>query len=405
MDIAIIGGGAAGFFAAINIKELNPKCRVTIYESSARALAKVGVSGGGRCNLTNSFAGVKSFSKIYPRGEKLMKRVFKVFNHEDAYKWFEDNGVRLTTQSDGCVFPVSQNSQEIIDTFHRRCRELGVEIKLSHRVIELEKVEDKFYISTEGQKFESDVLIVTTGGIAKSSGFSFLKSFDLEIVEPTPSLFSFNIKNNPITELTGAVVENAIVGMQGSKLRSSGALLITHWGVSGPAILKLSSYAARLLKEVGYSFNLIINWTGSDAESVGSEIEKILDANRKRLIANSSPFGLSSRTWAHILSQAGIPKERRWDELGSKGFNRIVEALTADIYKVSSKSTHKEEFVTCGGVSLKNINASTMESYKHRGLYFAGEVLDIDAITGGFNLQAAWSTAYVIAKQIVANSQ
>lgn len=404
MKIAIIGGGAAGFFAAVNIKKLNPLAEVTIYESSHKTLTKVGVSGGGRCNLSNSFEEIKNLAQAYPRGEKLIKRAFKIFDQQNTFDWFEENGVKLTTQSDNCVFPVSQDSQEIIDTLLTLAKKHYVTVKTDHKISSIEKLDGKFIITTENPEnhtIHCDIVVVTTGGSPRIEGLSMLNKLPLNIEKPVPSLFSFNIPDNSITELTGAVIENATVGIQGTKLRVTGAILITHWGVSGPAILKLSSYAARMLSELDYNAKITVNWVSVFKEQeLLEEIEYIVKHNSQKYTYSARPYNLTARFWEHILIQANISRERRWAELGRKGINRIVNTLMADEYTIEGKSTFKEEFVTCGGVSLQSINQNTMEAKKVEDLYLAGEVLDIDAITGGFNLQAAWSTAYVVAHSI-----
>lgn len=402
MKIAIIGGGAAGFFAAINLMELKSAVSITIFESSSKVLSKVGISGGGRCNLTNSFDDVKSLLKVYPRGDKLMKRAFKIFDHKDTYDWFESHGVALTTQNDMCVFPHSQDSHEIIDTFLRLADELGVGIKLSHRVDSILSCDGGYKLVINGVCDDEDnfydAVVVTTGGSPRREGLAMLDSLSLAVSEPVPSLFSFNIPNDTITELMGTVVENVSVSFQGVKHRASGALLVTHWGVSGPAILKLSSYCARLLKERDYCAKLSINWINEcDEKLIHFELETIIERNRQKLLSSVKPFNLPTRLWLNLLRRVNISEERRWVELGSRGINRIVNALTNDEYEVRGKSRSKDEFVTCGGISLDNINHETMESLKHPNLYFAGEVVDVDAITGGFNLQAAWSMGYVVA--------
>ncbi len=404
MKIAIIGAGAAGFFTAINLKELTLNADITIYESSSRVLSKVSVSGGGRCNLTNSFEEIKSLSTVYPRGEKLMKGIFKTFNHNDTINWFEDNGVKLVTQNDCCVFPESQDSQEIIDTFLDLSDELGIKIKTSSQIRSIERDGEGFRLLLDNTELPSDIydaVVITTGGSPKREGFNMLSSLPLDIIDPVPSLFSFNVTNDPITDLMGTVVENVSVKLQGFKPKATGALLITHWGVSGPAILKLSSYAARILKNSDYTAKLSINWIAEYIEKrVHSELAYIIEHNSQKLLSSIRPYNLPSRLWLALLKRANVSEERRWAELGSKGINRIVNVLTNDEYDIRGKSRFKDEFVTCGGVSLESINPVTMESKECPNLYLAGEVLDIDAITGGFNLQAAWSTGYIVAQSI-----
>ncbi len=402
MNIAIIGGGAAGFFTAINLMELAPNAQITIYEKSSSVLAKVALSGGGRCNLTNTFEGVKDLSSVYPRGSKLIKRCFKLFDYKDTTRWFEEHGIELVTQEDKCLFPRSQNSQEIIDTFLRLTRELNIEVKVSHRVESIKKESDKFRVSfKDEQPIECDAVVVTTGGVSSSDKLSMLSSIPLEMVEPVPSLFTFNIPNDPITQLMGTVVENASVSLQGVKMRAAGAVLITHWGMSGPGILKLSSYAARVLKDSGYRAKLSVNWINEmKHEKISKELFSIIKMNSQKLVINVRPYDLPSRLWLAILERAAISHERRWAELGQKGINRVIDTLTNDEYAIEGQSRFKEEFVTAGGVALTNINPSNMECKECNNLFFAGEVADIDAVTGGFNLQAAWSTGYLVAHSI-----
>ncbi len=404
MRVAIIGGGAAGYFAAINMKEISPSTEVTIYEASSKSLAKVGVSGGGRCNLSNSFEGIKDLSRVYPRGAKLMKRLFKTFDHKQTQEWFEDRGVELVTQEDHCIFPKSQSSQEIVDTLLNLTRESGVVVKHSHRVASIESHGSGYRVSFEDPKLrdiEVDSVVVTTGGSPKRERLKMLDSLGLEIMEPVPSLFSFNIPSDPITELMGAVVDPATITLQGTKLKASGALLITHWGISGPAALKLSSYAARVLSESHYTAKIAVNWVNeSNFDRVQTELLRLTRENSAKLVTNVRPFNLPSRLWLALLQKADISHERRFVELGSKGINRLVNLLINDEYEVKGQSRFRDEFVTCGGVALSNVNIATMECKSHPNLYFAGEVLDVDAITGGFNLQAAWSMGYVVAREL-----
>ncbi|MFR9504096.1 MAG: aminoacetone oxidase family FAD-binding enzyme [Rikenellaceae bacterium] len=409
MKVIIIGGGAAGFFAAINIKMMTPQVDVTILEAATAPLAKVKVSGGGRCNLTNSFDADVPLIKRYPRGEKVMRNCFKFFDHSDAYDWFEQQGVSLVTQSDNCVFPKSQDSMEIINTFLRLVKEHDIALKCRHKVSRVTKVEERFNIEVEGvaEIFECDVVVAATGGAPTQALNSLYSDIAIRFVDPVPSLFSFNIPNNPITELMGTVVESAVVTLKGSRMAGSGALLVTHWGISGPAVLKLSSYAARRLNESKYRAQILINWCGGASQE---EVLRVLLSHKaehgKKLVGSAPPFSLTARTWSHILHRANISEERRYVELGSKGINRIVASLAADEYRIDGRSLHKEEFVTCGGVAVGCINPATMESRDCPNFFVAGEVVDVDAITGGFNLQAAWSMAYVAAQTIrdIANS-
>lgn len=403
MNIAIIGGGAAGFFLAINLKQLSPNINVTIFEKSTNVLAKVLVSGGGRCNLTNSFAGIDSLHQAYPRGDKLLKRAFRIFNHLNTYKWFEDMGVKLVTQDDDCVFPLSQDSNEIIQCFQRLSKELGIKVKTSHNLSAV-TFGEKFSLTfnqdnTSVQIF--DAVAITTGGSPKAEGLNYLEALGHKIVAPVPSLFTFNIPSDPIRELMGIVAENTIVSIQGSNIKASGPLLITHWGMSGPAILKLSSYGARLLNDKQYRFNILVNWVNEvNCDILTDYLNSIAGKNPNMKVSNIRPYDISSRLWLFLLQKAEIPLYRKWGELGKKGINKIMNRLSNDEYSVHGKGSFRDEFVTSGGVSLESINFNTMESKSCKNLYFAGEVLDIDAITGGFNLQAAWTTAYIAAKAI-----
>ncbi len=403
MNISIIGGGAAGFFAAINLREFLPEAEITIYEATGATLSKVALSGGGRCNLTNTFEGFKGVAKIYPRGERIMQKALKIFNQNDTYDWFESRGVMLTTQSDGCVFPFSQESREITDLFLRLADEGGIEIKKLHRVVNITKTDNKFTIHTANTAIDTDIVIVTTGGNPKRDAYSFLENLPIEILDPIPSLFTLNVNDKSLVSLSGAVIPNALVRLKGTNVRTDGALLITHWGVSGPSILKLTSYAAQKLQQTDYHANILINWMGNNnEEEVRKVVDKLIGDNLKKFVTSAYPLQFSSRVWEHILQRADIPLERRYAELGQKGVNRIVAVLMGDEYKVEGKGTSKEEFVTCGGVSRHSINPQTLELRLCKGLYLAGEVLDIDGITGGFNLQAAWSTAYAVATAITA---
>lgn len=398
MRIAIIGGGAAGFFAAIRAKETRPDSDVVIYEKGNSPLAKVAVTGGGRCNLTNSFAAIKDLKQAYPRGDKLMKRLFKTFDYHDAYEWFESRGVELVTQDDECVFPRSQSSQSIIDCLTENARRLGVTIITHHALGQIVPRENCLHlIFNNGQKEEdADRVIITTGGHPREDAFGYLKDLGHEITPPVPSLFTFNINDKPLRALMGTVVEHAITAIAGTKMRSEGALLITHWGMSGPAILRLSSYGAQWMAERNYRFQIAVNWVGETNASIISEaLTETVIRNGGKQMGNMRCFDLPSRLWLHLLKRADISAEKRWGELGKKGLNKLVEALTNDGYGVEGKSSWRDEFVTCGGVSLASIQPNTLESKHVKGLYFAGEVCDVDAITGGFNLQAAWTMGYV----------
>lgn len=428
MKIAIIGAGAAGCFCAVNLKRMLRDAHVEVFEAGSRPLAKVAVTGGGRCNLTNTFRDVRSLQQVYPRGHKLMKRLFHQFDHEQLMAWFEAEGVRLTVQEDQCVFPASQDAMQIVNTLLSAMQREGVVLRCGQRVTEIRAtVPDgspsshaagattttapRYRLTTSSRSALYDAVIVTTGGSPKASGLDFLQPLGLEIEAPVPSLFTFKL-NSPITELMGVVVEETVVTLAGTKMKAEGPLLITHWGMSGPAILKLSSHAARLLAEQQYQAQLNVNWlAGQNEEAVRQQLEQLLQDNPQKQIGSvhlttdhklktgaTSP--LTTRLWHYLLNASGIAPERRCAEVGHKQLNRLASTLTCDTYQLAGQSRFKEEFVTCGGVALSNIDPNTLECRQHPGLYLAGEVLDVDAVTGGFNLQAAWTMGYCIAMSL-----
>lgn len=404
ISIAIIGGGAAGYFAAIEAKRNCPMADITIFEKNPKMLAKVEITGGGRCNLTNSFRLVSDTKQAYPRGHKLMKRLFKRFDHHSAYEWFEREGVRLTTQDDECVFPVSQDSHSIINCLTGLASKLGVKQKTRHCLTSISKNEDGtlHLVFANDTEVDFDRVAITTGGSPKWEGLKIHAALGHEIEQPIPSLFTFNIKDRDFLELMGTVVEPVIASIPGTKFRAEGPLLITHWGMSGPATLKLSSHAARYLNEQQYQSPVAINWTGeSRRTATEDEIGSIATYNPHKQLANVRPFNIPTRLWHYIIQRTGHTAEQRWGELGKKNLNRIIETLTNDIYQIAGRGKARDEFVTCGGVSLASINLHTLESKICKGLFFAGEVLDVDAITGGFNLQAAWTMGHVVGKHIV----
>lgn len=396
MKVAIIGAGAAGCFCAIELKRRLPDAVVEIFEAGKRPLAKVAVTGGGRCNLTNSFESINDLREAYPRGDKLMRRVFTSFDNKDTWEWFENEGVKLVLQEDNCVFPASQDAMEIVNLLKTRMRQLGVNVLVNSKVTSVKALLDQY-----------DAVVVTTGGYrwpvkaGHDETGDLFEGLDLEIVPPVPSLFTLNLPSSPVRDLMGTVVENAEVSLAGTRFKASGPLLITHWGMSGPSVLKLSSYAARYLAESRYDATLLVNWLeGMNPDQARQDIGKTAVKNPLKQITNSRPDSLPSRLWTYLVAKSKIRQDARWAEIGQKGLNRLVETITNDSYHIKGQSRFKEEFVTCGGVSLKEIDYKTMEAKKYPGLYFAGEVLDIDAITGGFNLQAAWSTGYLAAVSI-----
>lgn len=393
--IAVIGAGAAGCFAAIRAKRLDPQAEVTVYEAGRTALAKVAVTGGGRCNLTNSFERVERLRDVYPRGEQLMKRALRAFGNQDCMSWWEHEGVRLTTQEDCCVFPVSQDAMQIVRTLENLMRRLGVNLVLEKR---LSLLEDGYTLTfADGSRVQADAVIFTIGGSSTEALRRILPA-DIELVSSVPSLFTFKIQDESLRSLMGAVVEDASLSLAGTSFRTRGALLITDWGVSGPATLKLSSHAAVYLAQNAYKGTLLVNWLSASEAEARVWIADTAAANARKQLASIHPEGLTERLWRHILAKAGVREDLRWAELGAKGINRLVSTLIADQYEICGRARFKEEFVTCGGVSLKAIDQNTLECRSHKGLFFAGEVLDVDAVTGGFNLQAAWSMGYVAAQ-------
>ena len=385
MKTAIVGGGAAGFFLAINLKEMCPQMDVTILEGSKRVLAKVEISGGGRCNCTNSFEDINDLQSVYPRGHRLLKRLFKQFDYRDAYQWFEHRGVKLTTQEDHCVFPQSQDSHTIINLFLSEARRLGINVKTGCKVSSLDELADY------------DFVAVTMGGKPQTDGLRWLNQ-PLEL--PVPSLFTFNINDTLLRQLMGTVVD-ATAMIPGTKMRASGPLLVTHWGMSGPCILRLSSYAARWLSEHDYKQPLAINWTNRKENEVQEQLAALRQQHAQKQLTTIRPFDLPQRLWTYLTEKAlGGRAKAPWGSLNQKEINRLTNTLINDTYQIAGRAPFKDEFVTCGGVSLAAVNPSTLESRTQPHLYFAGEVLDIDGVTGGFNFQAAWTTAYAVATAI-----
>ena len=397
--IAVIGAGAAGCFCTAELRRLLPEAAVDVYEAGPKPLAKVAVTGGGRCNLTNSFAGIRSLSEAYPRGERLMKRLLKVYSQEDTCRWFQAAGVPLVLQDDHCVFPRSQDAMDIVRALLRRMDGARLLLRTPVRTILPESPSPSGRIRYLVNETPYDIVVITTGGAPK--GLPLLDNLDLEWVPTVPSLFTFTIRDTGLRSLMGLVVE-AGVHIPGTGFKAAGPLLITDWGLSGPAVLRLSSYAARYLAENGYLSPLCVNWTGRADNEVRALLQEISDTNSRKQVSNTPPAGLPARLWEFLLGRSGIRPDIRWAELGAKGFNRLVTILTQDAYTLAGKTKFREEFVTAGGVSLSNIDYSTLQCKKWPGLFFAGEVLDIDAITGGFNLQAAWTTGYVAAHAIAA---
>ena len=400
MKVGVIGGGAAGFFAAIHVKENFPDAQVVILEKSKKVLAKVKVSGGGRCNVTNACSSIAELSKAYPRGGKALKKLFPSFYTKHTQEWFESRGVELVTQEDQCIFPVSQDSQTIIDCFLSETARLGIKVITQLAIAQIEPSANGFKLTDkQGNAFNFDKVIVAAGGSPKLQGLNWLAALGHKVESPVPSLFTFNMPKEPIRELMGVAVEKAITRIKGEKLVADGPLLITHWGMSGPAILVLSAFGARILAEKNYDFIVQVNWVNeTNQTAVQEELNMLMDTHGEKQLKNIRPYLIPTRLWHFLLEKVGLDENRKWNEIGKKGINKLLNILTNDEYTVSGKTTFKEEFVTCGGVSLKSINMKTLESKSCPGLFFAGEVMDIDAITGGYNFQAAWTTGFIAAK-------
>ena len=400
-NIAIIGGGAAGCFAAIHIKQRCPAAEVTVYEGGSRLLAKVAITGGGRCNLTNSFNEVKSMETVYPRGARLMKRLMRQFDHRATWRWFEEAGVRLVTQADQCVFPASQDAMEIVNTLQQSMTRLHVRVKTGHRLTDIRQTDGGYRLQFDAApSAEAAFVLITTGG-CNSKALQVFSHLQLDTVQPVASLFSFSLPQHPIRSLMGTVVNEVCTSITGTKMRASGPLLITHWGLSGPAILKLSAYGAQYLHEHDYQADIAVNWMGGrNAESVAAELQEMAIRHPQKQLQSIYPTCFTNALWLHLLDHSKLRKDMRWAEMGRKGLNRLSETLTNHHFHINGKNRFKDEFVTCGGIALSNVNANTLECVSHPHLYFAGEVLDVDAITGGFNLQAAWTMGYAAARNI-----
>ena len=399
MKIAVIGGGAAGFFAAISAKTHHPDAEVHLIEKSSKLLSKVLISGGGRCNVTHACFNNTQLSKYYPRGERFLKKAFEQFNVEDTVNWYKAQGVDLKIEDDGRMFPISNDSRSIANALLDQAKILGVIILLNSHVKHISKSTDAFHLNIGDEKFNYDNVIIASGGSPKKSGLSWLEELGHDVVSPVPSLFTFNMPKESITHLMGVSVPKAKLRIRNTKLETSAPLLITHWGMSGPAVLKLSAFGAIDLAALDYTFSVQVNWLDTMNESnLRIEVDNQgLDKEQKK-IANRNPFALPSRLWEFLLRKSQISLDKRWIDLSKKELNRLVNTLTNDDYKVEGKTTFKEEFVTAGGVDLNNIEVASMQSKRLPGIYFCGEVMDIDGVTGGFNFQAAWTTGWIAGK-------
>ena len=401
-DLIVVGGGAAGFFAAIETASQKTKQKIIILEKSTKLLSKVRISGGGRCNVTHHTFEPSLLSKHYARGQKEFKQLFRVFQASDTVTWFEQRGVELVTEADGRMFPISDSSQTIIDCFMNEAEKAGIEILTSSEVTDVGKVNDVFSVQCRnGKKYSSRKLLIAMGGHPQPDAYRLIKSLGHTVIPPIPSLFTFNDPAKEFADLMGVAVQDAEVKIAATKFSSRGPVLITHWGLSGPAVIRLSSWAAQYLHEAHYEFVALINWTGDQTEeSVRTLLKEKNRLDGRKKVYSHPMFQLPQRLWEKLCAKAEVPPQMLWAEVPAKQLNRLVEFLVRCPFQIRGKTTFKEEFVTCGGVDLKEIELTTMESKKVPGLYFAGEVLNVDGETGGFNFQSAWTTAYAAAQAI-----
>ena len=400
--LIVIGGGAAGFFCAVNAARLNPELEVIILEKSNKLLSKVKVSGGGRCNVTHACYSITDMIKKYPRGSAFLKKAFHHFFTDDTIAWFKERGVSLKTEADGRMFPVTDSSQTIIDCLMKEANKYGIEILMNKEVKGIINSNGCWLLQMKDDKTKvADMICIASGGYPKIVQYDWLLKSDLRIEEPVPSLFTFNMPGNTITALMGVSVENVKVKIAGSKLSEEGPLLITHWGMSGPVVLKLSAWGARELAISNYKFVIIVNWIPDFNEnSLREKFQELRFKLASQKIINRNPFAMPNRLWEYLLNQSAINSEMRWADLPAKEQNKLIKNLCVNEYPVNGKTTFKEEFVTAGGIQLNEIDFNTMQSKIHPGLFFAGEIIDVDGITGGFNFQNAWTTGWIAAKAI-----
>jgi len=406
MKIAIIGAGAAGCFAAANIP-YREGVEVAVFEKAGKAMQKVKASGGGRCNVTHACDDIPELITCYPRGRQLLKKSLYQFPPQKTIEWFEQRGVKLKTEDDGRMFPITDDSQTIIDCIWQEMMRNKVQVYYHKAVEEIKppsplKGTLQFTIHfSDKTTYEADKVLIAAGGFPKPEQYNWIAALGHTIQPPVPSLFTFNMPKHPITELMGVSVPDAAIKIAGTKIAQQGPLLITHWGMSGPAVLKTSAVAARELSQRNYDFQIVVNWLGHNTDADLKEtIQYLRKEQGKQLVQNKNPFNLPKRLWEYLLLQSGIKEDTRWGELPATAQNKLTDHLLRDLYEVKGKTTFKEEFVTCGGVTLSEIDPQTMESRKTPGLYFAGEILDADGITGGYNFQHAWSSGWIVAQSI-----
>lgn len=397
--VIIVGGGAAGFFTAINAKEMNPDLDITILEKGKEVLQKVKISGGGRCNVTHACFEPKELVKFYPRGEKELLGPFHQFMTGDTFEWFENNGIPLKIEEDNRVFPQSNSSQTIIDCFLKKTKELDIPVLKNHGVTSVTKEDEEWIVNTKGAQFRCDALVIAAGSSKKVWDLS--RSLDHTIIEPVPSLFTFNIKDSRIKDLLGISVPYATVKLMDTKLEAFGPLLITHWGMSGPAVLKLSAFGARILAKKNYEYKVEVNWLSQSTNEVLEALQDLKTQQPKKQLILKSPFTeIPRRLWERLVLASEIKPNQNWADASKVQLQNLANQLTKAVFQAKGKSTFKEEFVTAGGIDLKEVNFKRFESRQHQNLFFVGEVLNIDAVTGGFNFQNAWTGGYIVAKSI-----
>lgn len=401
-DLIVAGGGAAGFFAAIQAAELKTAGKILIVEKSPKLLAKVKISGGGRCNVTHSCFVPKDLSSHYPRGQKPLASVFKQFQAKDVVNWLAQKGVELKKEEDGRMFPVTDDSQTIIDCFMQEALRLKIQIEIGDGIVAAKQHENKFEIQTQkGVTYHAHNFLIAVGGSPSTKSYEWIEHLGHSVITPIPSLFTFNDSEKTFKDLMGISVDNALVKIAGAKFEKTGPLLITHWGLSGPAVIKLSAWAAAYLHQTNYAFTALVSWIGeTKEEEIRAYLNNYKLTKGKQKVYSNPLFSLPQRLWTKLCELAEVPEEKIWAELPLKNINKLLENLIRCPFHIKGKTTFKEEFVTCGGVDLAEVNIESMESKKLPGLFFAGEVLNIDGETGGFNFQAAWSTAYLAARSL-----
>jgi predicted Rossmann fold flavoprotein len=400
--VIVVGGGAAGFFAAINAKEMNPDLDITILEKGKEVLQKVKISGGGRCNVTHACFEPKELVKFYPRGEKELLGPFHQFMTGDTFEWFDTNGIPLKIESDNRVFPESNSSQTIIDCFLKKAKELNIPILKNHGVTSIVKENDQWFVNTKEKQFTCDFLVIAAG--SSKQVWKLSSSLGHSIVDPVPSLFTFNIKDPRIKDLLGLSVPHATVKLKSTQLEAFGPLLITHWGMSGPAVLKLSAFGARILAGMNYEYQVEVNWISQSTQDTLEELQQIKKEQARKQVVLKSPFTeIPRRLWERLVLASHIKPHQNWADISKVQLQNLAEQLTQATFQAKGKSTFKEEFVTAGGIELKEINFKRFESKLHKNLFFIGEVLNIDAVTGGFNFQNAWTGGWLCAKAIAEN--